>query len=176
MILDKNKNKSCQNEPKLSAKIYIYWKFQLSLTWGTQKTARIPKKVILSSVKQKLFQNPAVLIMNGLYNTFFERIQEHNWFLFFDFFRTIQDPASQRLTWYKPPLTVLIIKKIHDAAVISPFIQLVSWFTELKRYSEIISLFICNIFLTVKNRPKFTNLPNSAVSTSPEYVERNFFF
>ena len=71
MILDKNKNKSCQNEPKLSAKIYIYWKFQLSLTRGTQKPARIPKKVILSSVKQKLFQNPAVLIMNGLYNIFF---------------------------------------------------------------------------------------------------------
>ena len=71
VILDKNKNKSCQNEPKLSAKVYIYWKFQLSLTWGAQKAARIPKKVILSFVKQKSFQNPAVLIMNGLYNTFF---------------------------------------------------------------------------------------------------------
>ena len=84
----------------------------------------------------------------------------------FVFFRTIQDPASQRLTWYKPPLTVLIIKKIHDAAVISPFIQLVSWFTELKRYSEIVSLFTCNIFLAVKNRPKFTNLPNSGYFSS----------
>ena len=62
--------------------------------------------------------------------------------------------ASQRLTWYKPPLTVLIIKKIHDAAVISPFIQLVSWFTELKRYSEIVSLFTCNIFLAVKKQTK----------------------
>merc|ERR1719479_632531 len=46
---------------------------------------------------------------------------------------TIQDPASQRLTWYKPPLTVLVIKKVHDAMVIPPFIQLVSWFTEQKR-------------------------------------------
>ncbi|XP_045488836.1 NAD kinase isoform X1 [Pieris rapae] len=39
----------------------------------------------------------------------------------------IQDPASQRLTWYKPPLTVLVIKKIHDATIITPFVQLVHW-------------------------------------------------
>ncbi|XP_065162224.1 NAD kinase-like isoform X4 [Atheta coriaria] len=44
---------------------------------------------------------------------------------------SIQDPASQRLTWYKPPLTVLVIKKVHDAAVLPPFVQLVQWlFTE----------------------------------------------
>ena len=48
-------------------------------------------------------------------------------------FRTIQDPASQRLTWYKPPLTVLVIKKVRDATVIPPFIQMVKWFTEDKR-------------------------------------------
>jgi len=46
---------------------------------------------------------------------------------------TIQDPASQRLTWYKPPLTVLVIKKVRDAAVIPPFIQLVKWFIHEKR-------------------------------------------
>merc|ERR1719400_2924153 len=46
---------------------------------------------------------------------------------------TIQDPASQRLTWYKPPLTVLVIKKVRDAAVIPPFIQLVKWFINEKR-------------------------------------------
>ncbi|XP_042902033.1 NAD kinase isoform X3 [Parasteatoda tepidariorum] len=40
---------------------------------------------------------------------------------------TIQDPASQRLTWNKPPLTVLVIKKVHDIAVIQPFIDLVNW-------------------------------------------------
>lgn len=40
---------------------------------------------------------------------------------------TIQDPASQRLTWHKPPLTVLVIKKVHDLAVIQPFIDLVKW-------------------------------------------------
>ncbi|XP_059085263.1 NAD kinase-like isoform X3 [Tigriopus californicus] len=45
---------------------------------------------------------------------------------------TIQDPASQRLTWYKPPLTVLVIKKVRDATVIPPFIQLVQWFTQVK--------------------------------------------
>ncbi|CAG9858137.1 unnamed protein product [Phyllotreta striolata] len=46
---------------------------------------------------------------------------------------TIQDPASQRLTWYKPPLTVLVIKKVRDASVYLPFIQLVQWLTEEKR-------------------------------------------
>ncbi|CAB3253160.1 unnamed protein product [Arctia plantaginis] len=39
----------------------------------------------------------------------------------------IQDPASQRLTWYKPPLTVLVIKKVHDATILVPFVQLVHW-------------------------------------------------
>ncbi|KAK8752815.1 hypothetical protein OTU49_007746 [Cherax quadricarinatus] len=46
---------------------------------------------------------------------------------------TIQDPASQRLTWYKPPLSVLVIKKVRDAQVIQPFIQLVKWLTVEKR-------------------------------------------
>merc|ERR1711971_1484043 len=32
---------------------------------------------------------------------------------------TIQDPASQRLTWYKPPLTVLVIKKVRESAVMA---------------------------------------------------------
>ncbi|GLV41684.1 uncharacterized protein CBL_13377 [Carabus blaptoides fortunei] len=45
---------------------------------------------------------------------------------------TIQDPASQRLTWYKPPLTVLVIKKVRDVSVLSPFVQLVRWLIEEK--------------------------------------------
>ncbi|XP_031353570.1 NAD kinase-like isoform X1 [Photinus pyralis] len=45
---------------------------------------------------------------------------------------TIQDPASQRLTWYKPPLTVLVIKKVKDLSVYSPFVQLVEWLIEEK--------------------------------------------
>ncbi|XP_066259650.1 NAD kinase-like isoform X2 [Euwallacea similis] len=48
-------------------------------------------------------------------------------------YRTIQDPASQRLTWYKPPLTVLVIKKVRDASVYSPFVKLVRWLIEEKR-------------------------------------------
>ncbi|XP_022258113.1 NAD kinase-like [Limulus polyphemus] len=40
---------------------------------------------------------------------------------------TIQDPASQRLTWNKSPLSVLVIKKVQDTSVIQPFIDLVSW-------------------------------------------------
>ncbi|XP_041981941.1 NAD kinase-like isoform X2 [Aricia agestis] len=44
----------------------------------------------------------------------------------------IQDPASQRLTWYKPPLTVLVIKKVHDATILAPFVQLVHWLVHEK--------------------------------------------
>ena len=40
---------------------------------------------------------------------------------------TIQDPANQRLTWNKPPNSVLVIKKILDWRVIQPFIDLVRW-------------------------------------------------
>lgn len=46
-------------------------------------------------------------------------------------YRTIQDPASQRLTWYKPPLTVLVIKKIRDPSVLPPFVQMVTWLIEV---------------------------------------------
>lgn len=44
----------------------------------------------------------------------------------------IQDPASQRLTWYKPPLAVLVIKKVRDSMVLAPFVQLVEWLIEEK--------------------------------------------
>ncbi|KAL0123082.1 hypothetical protein PUN28_007606 [Cardiocondyla obscurior] len=46
---------------------------------------------------------------------------------------TIQDPASQRLTWYEPPLSVLVIKKVRDSSVLPPFVQLVTWLIEEKR-------------------------------------------
>ncbi|KAH0953211.1 hypothetical protein HN011_009357, partial [Eciton burchellii] len=46
---------------------------------------------------------------------------------------TIQDPASQRLTWNKPPTSVLVIKKIRDTSVLSPFIQLITWLIEEKQ-------------------------------------------
>ncbi|ODN00170.1 NAD kinase [Orchesella cincta] len=45
----------------------------------------------------------------------------------------IQDPAFQRLTWYKPPLTVLVIKKTRDVSVLSPFVQLTQWLIIDKR-------------------------------------------
>lgn len=44
----------------------------------------------------------------------------------------IQDPASQRLTWYKPPLTVLVIKKVRDSMVLAPFVKLVEWLVQEK--------------------------------------------
>ncbi|XP_066546770.1 NAD kinase isoform X3 [Amia ocellicauda] len=44
----------------------------------------------------------------------------------------IQDPASQRLTWNKPPKSVLVIKKIRDASLLEPFKQLCIFLTEVK--------------------------------------------
>lgn len=46
--------------------------------------------------------------------------------------RTIQDPASQRLTWYRNPLSVLVIKKVRDMSVLPPFIQLVRWLIQVR--------------------------------------------
>ncbi|XP_077509747.1 NAD kinase-like isoform X1 [Amblyomma americanum] len=45
---------------------------------------------------------------------------------------TIQDPAGQRLTWHKPPLSVLVIKKTMDATVVKPFNELVQWLIWVK--------------------------------------------
>uniref|UniRef100_A0A673WQ23 NAD(+) kinase n=1 Tax=Salmo trutta TaxID=8032 RepID=A0A673WQ23_SALTR len=44
----------------------------------------------------------------------------------------IQDPASQRLTWNKPPKSVLVIKKIQDASLLQPFKELCVFLTEQK--------------------------------------------
>uniref|UniRef100_A0A8C7UCI1 NAD(+) kinase n=1 Tax=Oncorhynchus mykiss TaxID=8022 RepID=A0A8C7UCI1_ONCMY len=44
--------------------------------------------------------------------------------------RHIQDPASQRLTWNKPPKSVLVIKKIQDASLLQPFKELCVFLTE----------------------------------------------
>uniref|UniRef100_A0A8C6U8H4 NAD(+) kinase n=1 Tax=Neogobius melanostomus TaxID=47308 RepID=A0A8C6U8H4_9GOBI len=44
----------------------------------------------------------------------------------------IQDPASQRLTWNKPPQSVLVIKKIRDPSLLQPFKELCTFLTEVK--------------------------------------------
>ncbi|XP_072538287.1 NAD kinase isoform X1 [Salminus brasiliensis] len=45
----------------------------------------------------------------------------------------IQDPASQRLTWNKPPKSVLVIKKIQDVSLLQPFKELCIFLTEQKK-------------------------------------------
>lgn len=45
---------------------------------------------------------------------------------------TIPDPSSQKLKWMKPPLTVLVVKKMYDDSVMSAFKQLVTWLVEHK--------------------------------------------
>ncbi|XP_051913338.1 NAD kinase isoform X2 [Hippocampus zosterae] len=44
----------------------------------------------------------------------------------------IQDPATQRLTWNTPPKSVLVIKKIRDAALLQPFKDLCIFLTQVK--------------------------------------------
>ncbi|XP_024130255.1 NAD kinase b isoform X1 [Oryzias melastigma] len=45
----------------------------------------------------------------------------------------IQDPASQRLTWNKPPVNVLVIRKIRDESLVEPFKQLCRFLVEEKQ-------------------------------------------
>merc|ERR1719391_781551 len=70
---------------------------------------------------------------------------------------TIQDPASQRLTWYKSPMTVLVIKKHRDAAVIPPFFQLVQWFINEKRMVVFVEAAAMDDQLLTDN-PAFTHV------------------
>ncbi|XP_036453123.1 NAD kinase b [Colossoma macropomum] len=44
----------------------------------------------------------------------------------------IQDPASQRLTWSKPPLNVLVIRKVRDEGLLEPFKELCRFLVEEK--------------------------------------------
>lgn len=45
----------------------------------------------------------------------------------------IQDPASQRLTWNKPPVNVLVIRKIRDESLVEPFKELCRFLVEDKQ-------------------------------------------
>ncbi|XP_065220111.1 NAD kinase-like isoform X2 [Planococcus citri] len=64
---------------------------------------------------------------------------------------TIQDPASQRLTWYKPPLTVLVVKKVRDSNVLQPFVDLVQWLIKEKRMVVFVEESIMDDVLLVEN-------------------------
>ncbi|XP_075211038.1 NAD kinase-like isoform X4 [Lycorma delicatula] len=73
---------------------------------------------------------------------------------------TIQDPASQRLTWHKPPMTVLVIKKIRDVSVLQPFIQLIKWLIEVKRMAVFVEGSVLKESLLIDN-DEFSPLKNS---------------
>uniref|UniRef100_A0A8D0AQV1 NAD(+) kinase n=1 Tax=Sander lucioperca TaxID=283035 RepID=A0A8D0AQV1_SANLU len=45
----------------------------------------------------------------------------------------IQDPASQRLTWNKPPVNVLVIRKIRDESLVEPFKEICRFLVEEKQ-------------------------------------------
>ncbi|KAK6175252.1 hypothetical protein SNE40_013755 [Patella caerulea] len=44
----------------------------------------------------------------------------------------IPDPSSQKLSWAKPPLSVLVVRKLYDADITYPFKDLVVWLIEEK--------------------------------------------
>lgn len=46
---------------------------------------------------------------------------------------TIPDPGSQKLNWHKPPLTVLVVKKIYDESILEPFKEVISWLIEVRK-------------------------------------------
>lgn len=46
---------------------------------------------------------------------------------------TIPDPGSQKLNWHKPPLTVLVVKKIYDESILTSFRDLVIWLIEERK-------------------------------------------
>ncbi|ESO99523.1 hypothetical protein LOTGIDRAFT_231115 [Lottia gigantea] len=50
-----------------------------------------------------------------------------------EFFLKIPDPGSQKLSWRKPPLTVLIVRKLYDAEINYTFKDIVTWLIEEKR-------------------------------------------
>jgi hypothetical protein len=45
--------------------------------------------------------------------------------------RTIQEPGSHIVSWYKPPQSVLIIKKLWDDSVDQSFVELATWLVEV---------------------------------------------
>lgn len=49
--------------------------------------------------------------------------------------RHIQDPASQRLTWNKPPVNVLVIRKIRDESLFEPFKELCRFLVEVQNHN-----------------------------------------
>ena len=45
--------------------------------------------------------------------------------------RTIQEPGSQILTWYKPAQSILVIKKLWDDSVEKSFVELATWLVKV---------------------------------------------
>ena len=76
---------------------------------------------------------------------------------------TIQDPASQRLTWFSPPLTVLVIKKVQDADVIPPFFKLVQWFIRERGMMVLVEAKVLDDPLVTKN-PAFTHIKGKLIT------------
>lgn len=57
--------------------------------------------------------------------------------------RHIQDPASQRLTWNKPPVNVLVIRKIRDESLVEPFKELCHFLVEVLYHRAEASVTMC---------------------------------
>lgn len=73
---------------------------------------------------------------NQKYKNVLHAFKKMLYFIFLTF-RHIQDPASQQLTWNKPPKSVLVIKKIRDASLLQPFKELCIFLTEVGTFFNI---------------------------------------
>lgn len=74
----------------------------------------------------------------------------------------IQDPASQRLTWAKPPQNILVIKKERDAMVIPPFIALCKWFVNVQKKDVFVESAIKEDSVLINN-PEFGEIQKKLI-------------
>ncbi|XP_069903454.1 NAD kinase isoform X3 [Oryctolagus cuniculus] len=64
-------------------------------------------------------------------------------------FRHIQDPASQQLTWNKPPKNVLVIKKIRYTRLLQLFKEFCVYLVQYFTCCVLLSLLACSMFLQI---------------------------
>nr|XP_051693897.1 NAD kinase isoform X3 [Oryctolagus cuniculus]XP_051693898.1 NAD kinase isoform X3 [Oryctolagus cuniculus] len=61
----------------------------------------------------------------------------------------IQDPASQQLTWNKPPKNVLVIKKIRYTRLLQLFKEFCVYLVQYFTCCVLLSLLACSMFLQI---------------------------
>ncbi|KAL4635856.1 NAD kinase-like isoform X2 [Arapaima gigas] len=95
----------------------------------------------------------------------------------------IQDPASQRLTWNKSPVNVLVIRKIRDQSLLEPFKELCKFLIEEKKLVVYVEKKVADD-ATLSQDKNFEAIGNKLctfregtvqhiVTKSPHFIDRN---